>query len=103
MTSKALPDAAAVARGTSLVLTHGLTEEHAALILVGVVVDPQSLLETVKHERHGHVGVVCPLCHKAMTLSRAVHTVTDDGTVHPSLVCRQTGCLFHAFVRLDGW
>ncbi len=36
MTSKALPDAAAVARGTSLVLTHGLTEEHAALILVWV-------------------------------------------------------------------
>jgi hypothetical protein len=63
----------------------------------------RSALETVKHERHGHVGVVCPLCHKAMTLSRAVHTVTDDGTVHPSLVCRQTGCLFHAFVRLDGW
>lgn len=36
MTSKAQPDVAAVARDTSLVLTHGLTEEHAALILVWV-------------------------------------------------------------------
>lgn len=36
MAPKAQPDAAAVARDTDLVLTHGLTEEHAALILVWV-------------------------------------------------------------------
>lgn len=31
------------------------------------------------------------------------HTVGDDGTVRPSLVCPADGCGFHEFVKLDGW
>lgn len=64
---------------------------------------PRSALERVKHERHGHVAVVCPLCHDALTLSREIHTVADDGTVSPSFVCTRPGCTFHRFIRLGGW
>jgi hypothetical protein len=28
------------------------------------------------------------------------HTIADDGTVNPSVVCTTLGCTFHEFVRL---
>lgn len=31
------------------------------------------------------------------------HTISQDGTVTPSVVCPVTGCGFHEYVRLDGW
>lgn len=43
----------------------------------------------------------CPRCGKIASLIR--HTVRDDGTVEPSVVCPAKGCLFHAFIRLIGW
>lgn len=64
---------------------------------------PRSSLDNVKHERHGHVAVVCPDCRGTVTLSSAVHSVADDGTVSPSFVCTKAGCLFHTFIRLGGW
>jgi len=44
--------------------------------------------------------VRCPAGHE-MTLSG--HTIADDGTVSPSVVCPTKGCTFHEFVTLDGW
>jgi hypothetical protein len=38
-----------------------------------------------------------------MTLGKRVHTVADDGTVSPSLVCPFAPCTFHEFVKLEGW
>ncbi len=31
------------------------------------------------------------------------HTIADDGTVSPSVVCTQDNCTFHEFVKLIGW
>lgn len=31
------------------------------------------------------------------------HTIADDGTVSPSVVCQKPGCNFHEFIRLDEW
>lgn len=64
---------------------------------------PRSSLENVKHPRHGHVAVVCPICHGTLTLSSAIHKVANDGTVSPSFVCTKVGCTFHTFIRLAGW
>lgn len=36
-------------------------------------------------------------------LSLNRHTIQDDGTVTPSVVCPLTGCGFHEFVKLEGW
>lgn len=64
---------------------------------------PRSSLGNVKHPRHGHVAVVCPICHGTLTLSHAIHDVADDGTVSPSFVCTKPGCSFHTYIRLAGW
>ncbi len=31
------------------------------------------------------------------------HSVSEDGTLSPSVVCPIAACKFHAYVRLDGW
>lgn len=36
-------------------------------------------------------------------LSIYKHTISQDGTVTPSVVCPVDGCGFHEVVRLDGW
>lgn len=42
---------------------------------------------------HGHEGILSP----------THHTIANDGTVTPSVVCPIKGCTWHEFVRLDGW
>lgn len=64
---------------------------------------PLSRLDLVKHEKHGHVAVVCPVCHSALTLSGRVHSVSEVGAVSPSFVCTRAGCSFHDFIVLEGW
>lgn len=36
-------------------------------------------------------------------LSIHKHTILDDGTVQPSVVCPVDGCGFHEFVKLKDW
>jgi hypothetical protein len=52
-----------------------------------------------------YVEVCCPDCGVHLMLSRENHTVAQDGTVSPSLVCSNTrdGCAWHVFARLEGW
>jgi len=45
--------------------------------------------------------VRCPKCNRVYTLRQ--HTVADDGTVTPSLVCPHDDCDFHEYVKLEGW
>lgn len=40
---------------------------------------------------HNHIG------------SLTDHTIADDGTVSPSVVCQHPGCDFHEFIKLDEW
>lgn len=40
---------------------------------------------------NGHVG----------TLSD--HTIADDGSVSPSVVCPYENCDFHEYIQLEGW
>lgn len=42
----------------------------------------------------------CPNGHRGMV---DVHTIADDGTLSPSVVCAASGCTFHDYVRLEGW
>lgn len=56
-----------------------------------------------------YVAIICPLCRIASTVrhltrpEKSHHTIADDGTVNPSVVCPHTPCTFHEYVRLDGW
>lgn len=43
----------------------------------------------------------CPKCGKPASLSG--HTIMEDGTVNPSVVCPTEGCAFHEFIQLEGW
>lgn len=45
--------------------------------------------------------VACPKC--GQTYSLRGHTIADDGTVSPSLVCPAKACDFHEHVRLMDW
>ena len=47
--------------------------------------------------------IVCPDCGTHYSLGFGVHKIGDDGTVSPSVVCTQTPCHFHEFIKLDGW
>ena len=50
--------------------------------------------------------VTCPECGVDSSMSKAIHSISDDGTVTPSYVCPHTkmnGCKFHRMVRLNGW
>lgn len=31
------------------------------------------------------------------------HSISEDGTVTPSVVCPEDGCTFHEHIRLVGW
>jgi len=42
-------------------------------------------------------------CSNGHVSSLTDHTIADDGSVSPSLVCPYKNCNFHEFVRLDGW
>ena len=44
--------------------------------------------------------LTCPSGH-ALTLR--AHSITMDGRVQPSVVCRSPGCKFHEFVQLKDW
>lgn len=48
--------------------------------------------------------VVCAQGHSGLIDE---HTIADDGTVMPSVVCTgpdgKGGCAWHEFVRLEGW
>jgi C4-type Zn-finger protein len=51
--------------------------------------------------KHWIATLWCPGCDKEVSVSRAVHAVSDDGVVSPSMVCPH--CPFHEFIRLEGW
>jgi hypothetical protein len=44
--------------------------------------------------------VVCSRAHEGLIDE---HEIAADGTVTPSVVCTESGCDFHDFVRLEGW
>jgi hypothetical protein len=44
--------------------------------------------------------MACPSGH---VLTLREHSIEEDGTVVPSVVCPNTGCRFHNYVRLVGW
>ena len=31
------------------------------------------------------------------------HTISNDGSVTPSVVCQHEGCNYHEYIKLDGW
>ena len=43
----------------------------------------------------------CPECGKIAALSD--HTIEEDGSVHPSVVCPRDNCTFHKHIQLEGW
>jgi len=45
----------------------------------------------------------CGGCNEVATLN--THTISDDGTVNPSVVCPYTkeGCNWHVWLKLEGW
>lgn len=47
--------------------------------------------------------ITCPTCHKALSVGVGGHSIAEDGTVSPSVVCPRPGCTFHEFVRLADW
>ena len=51
---------------------------------------------------HLHAVACCPSCGRRMSIASRVHSVSEDGTLAPSLVCPYA-CDFHVFARLDGW
>jgi len=46
------------------------------------------------------VWLTCPNGHSDVLDD---HTIADDGTVTPSVVCPYDGCDWHVHVRLEGW
>lgn len=42
-------------------------------------------------------------CVNGHIASLSGHDIAADGTVTPSLVCPEDGCIFHEFVQLDNW
>lgn len=52
------------------------------------------------HKRTRAATVTCPDGH---TFTLLDHTIADDGTVSPSVVCPYMGCIFHEFAKLEGW
>lgn len=53
---------------------------------------------------YGRAALIgCPGCLRPATVGLKDHTIGTDGTVHPSFVCRHSGCRFHAFIRLLDW
>jgi hypothetical protein len=46
--------------------------------------------------------VTCDQGHECR-VSERVHQIASDGTLSPSYVCGGTNCVFHEFVRLEGW
>lgn len=43
--------------------------------------------------------IVCANGHLGML----DHSIDDDGTVKPSVVCMEEGCNFHEWIQLVGW
>lgn len=44
--------------------------------------------------------MACPAGH---TFTLNGHSVSEDGTLAPSVVCPVATCKFHAYVRLENW
>jgi hypothetical protein len=42
-------------------------------------------------------------CANGHTCTLTDHTIADDGTVTPSLVCPYDDCNWHENVKLEGW
>jgi len=46
----------------------------------------------------------CPRCGARGGLGHGTnHTIADDGSVSPSVVCDDAACGYHDFIKLDGW
>lgn len=42
-------------------------------------------------------------CPEGHTFTLNGHSVSEDGTLEPSVVCPVVACKFHAYVRLENW
>ncbi len=42
-------------------------------------------------------------CSNGHVASLSDHEIAADGSVTPSVVCPETGCDFHEYVKLNGW
>lgn len=95
-------------------------------ILVNKEVEPVwTVLEHVKRNKEGEliktpggrntdgwsILLTCPSCSQPFALRRKVgaqapvrgHTVADDGTVSPAVLCPGKGCRWSAPARLEDW
>ncbi|HYE72624.1 MAG TPA: hypothetical protein VEF04_04800 [Blastocatellia bacterium] len=52
----------------------------------------------LQHLAHMH----CPTCGKQVAISAKTHSIADDGTVTPSMICPHD-CSFHEYIRLAEW
>lgn len=48
------------------------------------------------------VCICCPICCTLTSLNDALHRITNDGGVTPSIIC-PNGCGFHTYVKLSKW
>jgi len=54
------------------------------------------------HWQKGSCSVIlmCPNGHIGSLFN---HTISDDGSVFPSVQCMEAGCTFHAYIKLKDW
>jgi hypothetical protein len=62
---------------------------------------PRAAWKTVKRDGEPLLKVCCPAC--GIWGDLADHSISEDGTVSPSLICGNSPCKFHEHVRLEGW
>jgi DNA-directed RNA polymerase subunit RPC12/RpoP len=43
----------------------------------------------------------CPQCKTIVAISSKIHSIAEDGTLTPSMVCPH--CPFHEWIKLEGW
>ncbi len=55
------------------------------------------------HQISGGRRQVITRCANGHIGSLDDHTIADDGTVSPSVVCQRQGCNFHEFIKLEDW
>lgn len=60
---------------------------------------------TYKYAKMGgfvYAMFTCPYCETSMTVGDKKHIISEDGIVHPSVVCPTPNC-FHEFVKFEDW
>jgi hypothetical protein len=65
---------------------------------------PRGTWRAIIRDGHRAASFACPLCDFRGGLGYdSNHTITDDGTVNPSVVCDGPDCTFHEYIRLEEW